>query len=285
MGRHLETILEISTYLAQNPKYVDVRRRFDAEVAKRKETATTPSKDATTRAKTAEKTLRQTTARKRKRVAVEPASQLDAWKYFGEKEHIQVGRQHQVHALPRAGTNEPGEADNYVQDKLWELASFTPPLTRSIWYEWAKEASFASRFHQLIISSKKQMRIIASKIEKPVAFCLWYYYTKYKPSENYSLLKKMMTEIKKLQNLDECAICELGGDLLCCETCTNSYHLACLDLNPADVESIDTWSCPVCVKKRILLLSPTKAPRKLQIEDSSDSKSYAPSEASDLLYV
>ena len=40
------------------------------------------------------------------------------------------------------------------------------------------------------------------------------------------------------------------------------FHLACLGLNPSDVEGIEKWSCPSCTCKRNLQLSPTKSPGK-----------------------
>mmetsp|Transcript_35140 Transcript_35140/g.74962 ORF Transcript_35140/g.74962 Transcript_35140/m.74962 type:complete len:188 (+) Transcript_35140:1645-2208(+) len=95
-------------------------------------------------------------------------------------------------------------------------------ITQPTWYEWAKDPKFANQFHQKIKESKKQMAVLAASIDKSVAFCLWYYYHRYKPSRNYQILKKLMNQIKEQENSDECAACEEGGELICCETCTDS---------------------------------------------------------------
>merc|ERR1719203_1667150 len=124
------------------------------------------------------------------------------------------------------------------------------------------------------MESKKQMHTLALSLNKPVEFCLWYYYHKYKPNkELYNLLKQMMHDIaEQNQNSDECAICDEGGKLLCCETCTDSYHLACLGLEPSNIEGVEKWSCPPCGRKRKLHLTPPKSPTKRQRGDSPNSK-------------
>ncbi|XP_042042461.1 protein CHROMATIN REMODELING 4-like [Salvia splendens] len=46
----------------------------------------------------------------------------------------------------------------------------------------------------------------------------------------------------------ECEVCELGGKLLCCDSCPRTYHLECLD--PV-LKRIPTgkWECPTCVQQ------------------------------------
>ncbi|XP_057797026.1 LOW QUALITY PROTEIN: protein CHROMATIN REMODELING 4-like [Salvia miltiorrhiza] len=46
----------------------------------------------------------------------------------------------------------------------------------------------------------------------------------------------------------ECVVCELGGKLLCCDSCPRTYHLECLD--PA-LKRIPTgkWECPTCIQQ------------------------------------
>ncbi|KAH6763638.1 hypothetical protein C2S51_014887 [Perilla frutescens var. frutescens] len=46
----------------------------------------------------------------------------------------------------------------------------------------------------------------------------------------------------------ECVVCELGGKLLCCDSCPRTYHLECLD--PA-LKRIPTgkWECPTCCQQ------------------------------------
>ncbi|CAK9195050.1 unnamed protein product [Sphagnum troendelagicum] len=54
-------------------------------------------------------------------------------------------------------------------------------------------------------------------------------------------------EVHKMeQSEDFCGICHLGGNLLCCDTCTGVYHLSCLN-PPLKIVPRGSWSCPKCV--------------------------------------
>ncbi|KAJ4839433.1 hypothetical protein Tsubulata_025340 [Turnera subulata] len=46
----------------------------------------------------------------------------------------------------------------------------------------------------------------------------------------------------------ECVICDNGGDLLCCDTCPNTYHLECLN-PPLEFVPPGDWQCPSCCKE------------------------------------
>lgn len=43
-----------------------------------------------------------------------------------------------------------------------------------------------------------------------------------------------------------CEVCEKGGELLCCETCSLVFHLKCLRPKLAIVPK-GRWSCPYCI--------------------------------------
>ena len=79
-----------------------------------------------------------------------------------------------------------------------------------------------------------------------------------------------MDDLYAKKNSDECSICGEGGNLICCDSCPESYHLNCLGLSAQDVEGIEKWSCQTCHRKRKLLLSPPKSPRKRQKQSSLD---------------
>lgn len=82
-----------------------------------------------------------------------------------------------------------------------------------LWKEWATDSSFADSFHKAIIDTNKDISRVSSNVARPVGFCLWYYYNKYKPSYHYKVLKSHMTklQIEQSRNRDECTICEDGG--------------------------------------------------------------------------
>nr|GME05882.1 increased DNA methylation 1-like [Ipomoea batatas]GME11323.1 increased DNA methylation 1-like [Ipomoea batatas]GME20302.1 increased DNA methylation 1-like [Ipomoea batatas] len=43
-----------------------------------------------------------------------------------------------------------------------------------------------------------------------------------------------------------CILCAIGGDLLCCDSCTSTYHQACMDITEVPEGS---WYCPYCICK------------------------------------
>ncbi|CAG8108587.1 unnamed protein product [Penicillium olsonii] len=59
--------------------------------------------------------------------------------------------------------------------------------------------------------------------------------------------RQMPNSIDPPDNSDECHQCGKGGNLICCETCPNSYHFTCLDppLNPKNPPEGE-WHCPKC---------------------------------------
>ncbi|XP_073283434.1 protein CHROMATIN REMODELING 4-like isoform X2 [Primulina huaijiensis] len=52
----------------------------------------------------------------------------------------------------------------------------------------------------------------------------------------------------------ECVICELGGKLLCCDSCPRTYHLECLDPVLKRIPS-GKWVCPMCCQRHASLES------------------------------
>ena len=45
--------------------------------------------------------------------------------------------------------------------------------------------------------------------------------------------------------MEFCRVCKEGGDLLCCDSCPNAYHLQCLE-PPLDEPPDYEWTCPRC---------------------------------------
>jgi len=46
-------------------------------------------------------------------------------------------------------------------------------------------------------------------------------------------------------NNGNCDVCEMGGELLCCDFCSLTFHLRCLE-PPLDKPPTGDWKCPVC---------------------------------------
>ena len=53
-------------------------------------------------------------------------------------------------------------------------------------------------------------------------------------------------ELNDLCNADQCSVCGLGGDLLCCDACPGSYHRRCIDVPEHRDLGEGRWICPEC---------------------------------------
>lgn len=187
---------------------------------------------------------------------------LNRWKYtagIAAVKHSRVGSDYQVDSLPKAGSysleNTSGEND-CILEPIMDLKQNEDNIVKPAWPELANDDSFLNKFHCKLLESRKQFRLVAASIDMPIAFCLWYYYSKYKVSpEHYQILKKLLHE-ESGEHVDHCLICDDGGDLICCESCPNAYHLECLNLNTLDADA--EWYCPECTKKRTDQLSPRR---------------------------
>ena len=53
-------------------------------------------------------------------------------------------------------------------------------------------------------------------------------------------------QMKNLVNEDECYVCGMDGDLICCDGCVASYHRECINIPLSRIESPDHWYCHEC---------------------------------------
>ncbi|KAL3741121.1 hypothetical protein ACJRO7_022263 [Eucalyptus globulus] len=78
------------------------------------------------------------------------------------------------------------------------------------------------------------------------------------PETTTSAKSKLQSEISldwsssKKKGIDgyfyECVICDLGGNLLCCDSCPRTFHIECLD-PPLKRIPLGKWHCPNCRSK------------------------------------
>ncbi|XP_006657726.1 protein CHROMATIN REMODELING 4 [Oryza brachyantha] len=110
------------------------------------------------------------------------------------------------------------------------------------------------------------------------------------PMNNGSIKKKFKYDnispsAKKIRGNDgyfyECVECDLGGNLLCCDSCPRTYHLECLN-PPLKRAPPGNWQCPRCRTKKVSLklldnadadTSKRERTRRMRTSTTSDSPS------------
>ncbi|KAJ9480601.1 hypothetical protein VN97_g12950, partial [Penicillium thymicola] len=89
--------------------------------------------------------------------------------------------------------------------------------------------------------------------------------------------RQMPNSIAPPDNSDDCHQCGKGGDLLCCDTCVNSYHFECLDppLDPKNPPQGE-WHCPKCSIRNSLstLIAHSKHQKKTEFQLPRDIKEH-----------
>lgn len=115
------------------------------------------------------------------------------------------------------------------------------------------------QFSQEIFKSKKNFAAVCKAMGIEMQTCLVYYYREFKSSTDYRLMKTIMDDERYEKtanfetNMDVCAICDDGGELVICDECEGEYHLKCMR-PPLKVVPIGRWECDECVDRKVLRL-------------------------------
>ena len=121
--------------------------------------------------------------------------------------------------------------------------------------EWSNEER--EKYHSEMFRLRKDHREVSKSTGKSMNSCFAYYLGSYKQSDDYRLLKTVHYEerLRRMldadHDLDSCAICGDGGNLLICDGCEGEYHMECM--RPA-LESVPEgkWECDECVDRAFL---------------------------------
>eukprot|EP00957_Ditylum_brightwellii_P137285 10466372-Ditylum_brightwellii.AAC.1 len=72
-------------------------------------------------------------------------------------------------------------------------------------------------------------------------------------------------ELSNLINVDECVVCGMEGELICCDGCTASLHRRCIDI-PFNKELPDRWLCVECRIADPGKMGPLRAGKKCELD-------------------
>jgi PHD-finger len=122
--------------------------------------------------------------------------------------------------------------------------------------DWTDEQK--AQFRTEIFLARKNFRTVARAMKVDVGSCLEYYYSTYKGTDDYLLLKTVRNA-EEDGELDEdgrygpdlCGICGDGGDLLICDACDGEFHMECMRPALASVPA-GRWFCDECTDKRYI---------------------------------
>ena len=142
----------------------------------------------------------------------------------------------------------------YKVDGFDDIVKSIPFSDGSDWDE-AKKLQFS----QEIFKNRKCFAAVCEVMNISMETCLIYYYKVFKNSTDYRLMKTIFDDEQYEKtarfetNLDVCAICDDGGELVICDECDGEYHLRCMR-PPLKVVPVGRWECDECVDRKVLRL-------------------------------
>jgi PHD-finger len=135
---------------------------------------------------------------------------------------------------------------------LDEIVKTIIPMNGSDWTDEMK-----IRFNQEIFRARKDMDVVSKAMGIPMKVILAYYLGTFKKSDNYRLLKTVITDERMAEKhtwefgYDSCAVCGDGGSLVICDGCEGEYHLSCLKPPLRSVPD-GHWECDECVDNKLI---------------------------------
>jgi hypothetical protein len=114
------------------------------------------------------------------------------------------------------------------------------------------------KFRIEIFRCRKNFKALCQSMgNKEMGDIIAYYLGHYKKSDDYRLLKTVRLEerIEKAEqsnhDVDHCAICGEGGNLLICDGCESEWHMECTKPSLKNVPE-GRWECDVCIDRNFL---------------------------------
>lgn len=114
------------------------------------------------------------------------------------------------------------------------------------------------KYHLEVFRCRKNFKAMHESMgDKKMGDIIAYYLGHYKKSDDYRLLKavrvqeRMEKAMQANHNVDQCAICGEGGNLLICDGCESEWHMECT--KPA-LKTVPEghWECDVCIDRKFL---------------------------------
>lgn len=129
------------------------------------------------------------------------------------------------------------------------------PLTNGADWDEAKKRQFSEE----IFKNRKNLSLVCKNMGILMETCLIYYYSEFKKSTDYRLMKTIYDDERYEKTarfeavFDVCAICDDGGELVICDECEGEYHLRCMR-PPLKSVPEGRWECDECVDRKVIRL-------------------------------
>lgn len=115
------------------------------------------------------------------------------------------------------------------------------------WKTWSQEDKDKFNLCMRSLDDKHFDRVQAAMSHKTLREIVQYYYGVWKFTPDRNEWRKNVTKRKEYHD-EICDVCELGGDLICCDTCHLAFHLKCLSPPLETVpDEAEPWHCKYCM--------------------------------------